>query len=84
MAPALQPTIIDKAEGITRISRGWLVLAYAHFPSHESQLGLFPWPSFRLLDGAVQALAQLIRDEPKCVEKIINAEMELALARRST
>lgn len=84
MVAALQTATIDKVEDITRISRGWVVLAYAHSSFGKRQLGLFSWSSFRLLNGADRALAQLTRDEPECAEKIMKAEMELAVMRRST
>lgn len=84
MVAAPQKAIIDKVEGITRISRGWVVLAYAHSAFGKSQLGLFSWSGFRLLDGADTALAQFTRDEPECGEKIMKAEMELAVMRRPT
>jgi hypothetical protein len=78
MMAALRSPIIDEVAGVTRISRGWVVLAYAHSDGGRSQLGLFSWPGFRLLDGANGALAELMRDDPECAEKIMKAEMELA------
>jgi hypothetical protein len=69
---------------VTRISRGWVVLAYAHSHGGRSQLGLFSWPSFRLLDGADRALAEHMRDDPECGEKIAKAETELDLLGNSS
>ena len=79
MVAVLRHAIIDKVEDITRISRGWVVLAHAHSASGRSQLGLFPWPGFHLLDGAETALAQFTRDEPESGEKIAKAEKEYAI-----